>query len=209
MKKILLPLAFLAISTSLSQAAFISFSTGTARGHQFVLSDGATRVAVGSNVRVGYLTTPGDTSTFVEFGTTSIANPLSSQPIGGFLIDQTTNNPEVTGIRNQQVVVWVYGQGGQQGAFTSTAWTVPASLTPDVDASFDVVLGVNNGTPVQVTALPIENYTAASYTAPVSITVGTGTNPTGATYALGQLIPEPTSMGLLALAGLLVTRRRR
>ena len=210
MKKTSLIIALSLASTLASKAAFISFATGGARGHQFVLNDGTTRVAFGSNVKVGYLGTPGDTSTFIEFGTTTINNPLSTQPIGGFINTKTGDNANVAGIRNQQVVLWVYGQNGQQGAFTSPAWTVPASLAPDIDASFDVTLGVTTLPTVAVTALAITNFTGSGYTAPVNITVGTGSNVNGAAYRLGIPVPEPTGALLASLVGFgLVLRRRR
>lgn len=213
MRKSLLILAAILGSASLSKAAFISFVTGGARGHQFLLSDGATRVATGGlPVKVGYLTTPGDSSTFVEFATTVISNPLSTAPIGGFINTKTGDNPNVAGIRNKQVAIWVYGQNGDQGLFTSSAWTVPGTLAPDVDASYDVVLGITQGgaNPPAVTAVTLPGQvTAARYQQPVSITVTTGTNVDGASYVLASFIPEPSSMGLLALAGLATLRRRR
>jgi hypothetical protein len=215
MNKTILLLTVVGFSTVASEAAFISFATGGARGHQILLEDGATRVVTtaadpAARVRVGYVTSPGDISTFVEFATTTINNPLTTQPIGGFINTATGNNSDVAGIRNQQVVIWVYGQGGQQGAFTSAAWTVPGSLAPDVDASFDVTLGVASGEPVAVTTIPIPLFNNASYLAPVNITVGTGSNASGASYILGAPIPEPSSsLTMLLVAGGLLARRRR
>ena len=189
MRKSLLIFAAVTASASVSEAAFISFATGGARGHQFVLSDGATRVATTAPaVRVGYLTTPGLSSSFVEFATTVISNPLSTQPIGGFINTKTGDNPNVAGIRNQQVAIWIFGQNGDQGLFTSSAWTVPASLGPEVDASYDVVLGIvqgGTGAP-NVSGVLIPGFTMATYTRPVTITVGTGSNTDGATYRLGS-----------------------
>jgi len=209
MKKTLAFLTLFAAGSTVSQAAFISFATGGARGHSFVLSDGATRVTAGSNVRIGYLTSPGNVGTFVEFGTTTINHPLTSQQIGGFINTKTGDNANVAGIRNQQVVVWVYGQNGQQGAFTSPNWLVPNSLAPDVDASFDVILGVTALPGPAVTALAIPNFTEARVNQPITITVGTSSNANGTQYVLGTPIPEPSASLLAGLALLGLARRRR
>ena len=215
MNKTILSLALLGTFTLASKAAFISFATGGARGHQFLLEGGVTRVVTTANnpiarVRVGYVTTPGEISTFIEFATTTINNPLTTQTIGGFVNTATGNNADVAGIRSRQVVLWVYGQGGQQGAFTSAAWTVPVGLAPDVDASFDVTLGVASGQPIAVTTLGIPDFRPANYLAPVTILVGATSNASGASYVLGAPVPEPTTSitALLAVAGLVARRRR-
>jgi len=219
MRSLFLTLAVVAASASISQAAFVSFATGGARGHQILLSDGATRVLTtadnpGSRASIGYLTTPGDSSSFVEFATTTINHPLSTATVGGFINTPTGNNASQSAVdayKGKQVAIWIYGQNGEQGLFTSTAWTVPASITTEVDSSFDITLGVTQASglpPVQVTTVPIPGMGAAQYIAPVNITVGTASNTAGASYILGA-IPEPSSMGLLVLAGLATLRRRR
>ncbi len=218
MKFTLSILSLLAVSAISSHAASITFLTGGRSGHQFLLSDGSTRVTTGSVVRIGFLSTPGDTRTFTEFATTTIANPITSQAIGGFIKDQTTQNGSTTGVAGMKsgpVVVWVIGQNGQQGMWTSTLWTAPAALTPESDSSYDITLGIEPGAgaTVAVTALTIDGYNPSRYSAPVTITVGTGgtaVNQNGASFILATPVPEPTMSALGAVMGLgLMMRRRR
>lgn len=227
-KSILSILVALAASASVSEGVVISFVTGGARGHQMLNNNGSrilTTNTVGnvndpaSRVAVGYLTTPGLSSSFVEFATTTINNPLSTQAIGGFVNTATANNSSpttVAALKGKQIALWIYGQNGNQGLFTSANWLVPDTITVDPDSTFDVRLGIASTdlatlAPV-VTGVPITGFTLATYLFPRSITVGTGataTNPQGATYTLGAIVPEPGSVGLLALAGLAMLRRRR
>ena len=212
-------LATVALSSS-ATAAFVNFATGGARGHEFLVTSGARvsdSVTTPTNrLLVGYLTTPGVSSSFVEFARTTINNPLSSAPIGGFVNVPTNNNASAAAVAavkvpTNQVAIWVFGQGGAQGLYTSTAWTAPASITTEIDSSWDLVLGVAQGsTPPVVTPLPIPGFTAARYLAPVTVTVGTGTNTSASRYTLGAVIPEPTtSLLLVMLGGLGIMRRKR
>jgi hypothetical protein len=213
--KILSLLAAMSFASN-ADAAAITIGTGTSRGHQFVLSDGTTRVSVNpaNTVRIGYLTTAGDSSTFVNFGTTTISNPLSTQPIGGFVTNQSNDNPAANGvgnsiIANQQLAIWVLGQNGDQGLFTSTSWVVPPSLGVATDQLYNLVLGAGSGlTPPVVTGVAITGFQTAS-TRVESVTVGATANPNGTTYQLGAAVPEPSVTALLGLLGLVGLRRKR
>ena len=223
MKKNILTLLALTALVSSSQAAFVAFTTGGARGHAFVLSDSSTRVLTTANnasstVKVGYLT--GATSdTFVTFGTTSVDNP-AIQPaaaIGGFVTTPTADNAAANGalssIAGRQLAIWVYGQNGQQGLFTSTSWTVPGTLTPASDQSFSILLGVSSAAGVApvVSTIAIPGFSPASFVNPTPITVttaSTSTNANGSMYVLGA-VPEPSVTALLGLLGLVGLRRKR
>lgn len=210
-------IATIALSSAAS-AAFVNFGTGGARGHEFLVTSGArvsaTAVLATNRLVVGYLTTPGLSSSFVEFANTTINNPLSSAPIGGFINVPTGNNATAVGVaavKSNQVAIWVFGQGGSQGMYTSTAWTAPASITTEIDSSWDLTLGVAQGSvPPVVTAVPLPGFFAATYVAPVTVTVTTGSNTSAARYTLGAVIPEPTTTLLLAvMGGFGIMRRKR
>ena len=220
MKSKLLLLGVTLFTVAQADAAFVSFITGGARGHEFLVSSGArvteTALAPANVVKFGYLTTAGLASSFVEFGSTTVNNPLASALIGGFVNVDTTQNTSAAAVAAikvaPQLALWVYGQGGQQGLFTSASWVAPASLTTEVDSSFTITLGVANAAsaaPV-VTTIPITGYLPASFVSGVPITVTTATNTNGSRYTLGAAIPEPTTTLFLAmLGGLGVLRRKR
>src|SRR5262245_50104901 len=103
--------SILLLATGLAASASqIAFATGGGRGHMFVTND-QTRVAFGSLVRVGYLTTAGDLSTFTEFATTTISHPgAAPNNVGGFLTipAENLNGPANVAARNKQIYLWVY-----------------------------------------------------------------------------------------------------
>ena len=204
--------------TSQADAAFVSFVTGGARGHEFLVPGGArvtaTATVPGNVVKFGYLTTSNVASSFVEFGATTVNNPLAAATIGGFVnvdTNQNTSASAVSAIKTApQLALWVFGQNNTQGMFTSTAWVAPASLTTEVDSSFTITLGVSSAAaaaPV-VTAIPLAGYSPAMFISGVPITVSGTTNANGSRYTLGA-IPEPTTTMMLSLLGTLGLLRRK
>lgn len=219
MKSKLILLGFVFCLASQADAAFVSFVTGGARGHEFLVPGGArvaaTATVPGNVVRFGYLTTANVSSSFVEFGATTINNPLSSAPIGGFVNVDTNQNTSATAIAAikaaPQLAIWVFGQNNTQGLFTSTGWVAPGSLTTEVDSSFTITLGVSSAatTAPLVTTIPITGYLPALFVSGTPITVTGTTNPNGSHYTLGALIPEPTTSMLIGLLGAVGMMRRK
>lgn len=179
----------------------------------FVLGDG-TRVAAGSLVRVGYFETANDpSSTFVEFGTTTLSS-VGDQSGGHILASGQSIANAATTFANRQLYIWVYNAGTAAGAsqseiFTSTEWTTPGNFNTS-----DAVFTIRLGTPAGVGTPPVvANLQAPGDAAPGSYTVGdvlvSGTaNPNGSIYNLG--VPEPSTALMSALVGLgLLVRRRR
>lgn len=218
MKRILTTILLLAASTGSLFASAIQFATGGGRGHMFVMSPPTDNVRVPalSLVRVGYVTTPGNLSTFVEFASTTISNPSPTFPVGGFLTSPAASTTIAPAAKGAQIYLWVYnaptaGASTQAGIFTSTdpSWVIPASFTGDPTETSNLTLNLVSG--VQAIADP--RFTGPTITQPSfsrgDILVGT-TSAVGSIYKLGGgVIPEPTSIGLLALAGLAAARRRR
>ncbi len=216
-------LACLLLLPAMAEAASIKITTGGSRGHEFLLSDNTTRASiVGSTVQIGYLSTPGDTSTFLNFGNSSISNPLTTAVIGGFVTNATpdsgTANPgnaALSIIAGKQLVVSVTGQNGDRGLFTSTAWTVPGTLGTASDQSFSVILGTLQGTlPPLVTALPLTGFNPATVNVKtIGFLSGAvpayAENTNGTSFTLGAAIPEPSVNALLGLLGLVGLRRKR
>lgn len=221
MKPVCLTILFLSGWAGGVLAARVSFVTGGPRGHQFLQSDGVTRVAgtfIGQEgtVWVGYLGTAGDASSFQLFGETRISNPLISGGDGGHLSMSTEDNSAGTGgisvISGKQVVLWVFGQGGEQGMFISLDWKAPANIESRFESSYGVLLGISSPLaprPPDVTTIPLPGFSAASYATPVSITLDGRTSTRSSSYILGSPIPEPTAFSLAGILTTLAFRRRR
>ena len=185
-----------------------------------MLIDGTTRVLTtasnpGSTVRIGYLSTAGDASSFQQFAESPVTNSPSLPMPAGFLSASSTNNTAgiagISVIADKMLVLWVIGQNGQEGMFTSTEWTVPANFGTGVDNSHGVVIGrtMGGGTPPVVTTIPLPGFNAASYAAPVTIAFGLSSNPNASSYVLGSPIPEPSAVNLAGLLAALAFRRKR
>ncbi|MES2467746.1 MAG: hypothetical protein V4675_10630 [Verrucomicrobiota bacterium] len=202
------------------RAARVTFETFE-RSHQFVQSDGVTRVLPtsqdpNSTVIVGYLTTSGEASTFRAFGESSIENPYPFLPIGGFLRRATQDNAAgiagISELAGKRIVLWVFGQNGEQGMFTSSDWTVPSDYPIVPDRHYVLRLGRGGGgaIPPLVTTIPLPGFSAAAYAAPVSLSVnGETPNTNASSYILGRPIPEPSVFLLTGFAGVMLFCRRR
>ena len=200
-----------AVSSIAASASTINFATGGGRGHMFV-SDG-NRLVSGSLVRVGYVTTAGDVSTFQEFATTTISHPSAGFQIGGFLTNPASSDTIAAAAKGKQIYLWVYNAATAAGAtasaiFTSTdtTWVIPANFTGASDETSNLSLSLAAGA---VTAIqdPARQGTNPSFTRG-PVTVG-ATTVDGAIYSLGTAIPEPGSATLALLALAAVGRRRR
>jgi len=212
MKKILLSISALVLAGS-AQAATINWANGTGRGHAFVLGDGVTRVPTGSLVRVGFLSTANDASSFVEFGTTTMGDP-GGGVVGGHIPGAGKSiTTDTTNFANRQLYIWVYNAATAAAAtqselFTSTAWLTPADFNTPV-ATFNITLGQTAAPTVPVSRLSAAADTDAGQYRIGSITIGAGTNDFASIYQLGT-IPEPSTslMASLVAFGLLARRRR-
>jgi len=208
--KQLLPLILIATGT-LATGSAIQFVTGGGRGHMFVLSPANDRVAFGSLVRVGYVTTPGDVSTFMEFATTTISHPGAAvaAQVGGFLTNPAASSTVAGAAKGKQIYLWVYNgttTGGSTGAaiFTSTdsTWLIPNSFTGDATETSNLTLNLTSN----VTAIAAPGYASAP-----SFSVGpvpvAGSSATGSIFTLG--VPEPGTSLLASAAVLAMLARRR
>lgn len=216
MKKIILSLNLLTAIAPIAEGATINWASGGGRGHMFVTGDGA-RVPTGSLVRVGFFQEPGNiNSSFIEFGTTTVGDPGTSGALvglGGHIpaSGRSIANNSVEGNSNfddVQLYIWVYNAptaaaATQNEVFTATGtlWRTPTTFVDNL-ASFAITLGAASGAPpAGITALGDGSVTNAPF-------ILSGASSTGAlVYNLG--VPEPTSIGLMSLAGLVLMRRKR
>ena len=217
-----LAVLFLQVQLSGLQAARVIFEPGGNRGHQFVLSDGATRllpttVDSSSAVQVGYLAVEGDATSFQLFAESVISvvpilalmNPLTTT--GGMVYRISTDNPAgtcgVSVLANKKLVLWVFGQNGEQGMFTSNTWTVPPDLGISMESYYSLLLAPN--APPSVTTIPLPGFYPSAFASPVSSTIGGTTNTQGHSYILGSPIPEPSALALAGVAATWAFQRRR
>ena len=214
MKTLLLSCILGLVATVSSNAASINFDTGSGLGHMFVTSGGA-RLAIGSLVRMGTLSTPGDANSFVEFARTTINNTGGASTFTGFLRDGVTiaTPAEADAIKGKQIFLYVYNAQGvaagvvpttlEKGLFSSTEWALPAGFDSAATTTFNVKLGaVQGGTPPVVTvAGPDGSFRVGT------IAAGAGSNSNGSIYTLA--IPEASTSLLAALAGFALLGRRK
>lgn len=207
MKKIaLLLLSLFAASSAI--ASNVSFST-TATGPRFISTAG-TVIANGSLVRVGMMSNPADTSTFVEFGRTTLATVFGQTGrLGGATVN-ANGEADDDGFNGANVYVWVYNSTTEsstadQGLFRASAATTPWVFPANGGATDSVTLGLAQ------TDTAITPTTGGPFFIPAAIRPATAVNQWGNFVGL-QLaagIPEPSSLGLVALAGLAALRRKR
>lgn len=219
MKKVFIALAAIGL-ISQAQATTVTLSSTAAGPSVFLpLVSGGGLLPNGNLIRVGTLTTPGDASTFVEFGTTTV----KSAGVGvGARASKVTGSVTNSGgeaddgqFNNLPVYVWIYNSTTlpateaaarliDQGLFRSETFVFPANDPAGVG---DAV------TPTATSFLTLSpvNLPWQSIQATVSTNGDNGTgNATGGQFVLGSSIPEPTSAAMVALLGLgLVARRRR
>jgi len=209
MKKLLL--SILVATASCASASTLLLSSNAAGPTVFDTGNG-TVVAAGL-IRVGMLTDPANVNSFVEYGTSTIKPAgLGAGQKQGKVTGSVTNVTEADDAQfdNKDVYVWIYNAAtaaasNQSGLFHA----VGVKFVPDDPA------GVGDQTTVFATALTEYVNTAAAHPG-VQWTEGKADFSAAATDAfgtgrlvLGGQIPESSSMGLLALAGLALARRRR
>ena len=203
---------FIAASSIAASASAIQFITGGGRGHEFVTTTGD-RIAAGSLVRVGYLTTADNLSTFTEFATTTISNPSNTLLVGGFLTIPASSVTVAQAAKGAQIYLWVYnsataGTATQAGIFTSTdtTWHIPASFTGDPTEVSNLSLSLASGiTALADPATPGQAPSVAQ--GPITLN---GTTATGNIFRLGGVgVPEPGTASLLILGLAAIGRRKR
>lgn len=202
MKKILFLLALSALGAQASSLTFANSPVGPQ-----VVSSSSVLIGNGMLVRIGTFTIEGDTSSFVEFGTsvTASVGPGTSRVTGAAVNNGGETDDAQFNAKN--VYLWIYNSAtrsdtADQGIFRATAGT-PAWVFPTDGGALDTVtlsvLQVNS-------AFVIPGFTEASV-----IAAGGQGNPstTNAVFKLGAAVPEPSSLmfGLLSM-GLLARRKR-
>lgn len=193
-----------------ANASTLTFGTGGGRGHTFLTSGGQRVNDASSLVKVGYLSEAGNTSTFVEFGRTTLSDPSPTIDIGGFLTTPVANNDGAANraAQGKQIYLWVFNSGTEagateQGLFTSTdpSWVIPGTFTGGATESSAIVIGKSAAPGLAGVTAVIGSYAIGP------VTVSNGTNAEGSNYTLAA-IPEAGSSSLL-LAGCLAMLARR
>lgn len=203
-------LIILAASCVAATAATVNYSTTTTGNRVVTTTSPITPVAIGSLVRMGTMSNESNFATFVEFGTSTV-NANAAFPTGGVINGGATNNTATAGdFASKAIYIAVYNAASSEaatfaGIFKSTS-LYDATISSSASQTFSVA--VNSFT----TAInPTENWIFQPSSVNTAGTTGNagGTDRTGIVFTLGGSVPEPTSMGLLALAGLVAARRRR
>jgi len=210
MKKLLL--SILAASASWASATSVLLSSAPTGPTVFGV-DHASMIPNGGLIRIGFLATANDVNSFVEFGTSTIksAGPgAAAKPskVAG-TVNNVTENDDAQ-FNGKDVYVWIYNAATaaastQSGLFHAVGTVFP----PDDPAGVGDAVNVNATSLTEYINDPKWNVAGGRQGsfdgAAIANADGTGV---GRIY-LGGIVPEPSSMGLLALAGLALARRRR
>jgi len=217
MKKLILSLVL--ASTAVTDASTVTLSSASTAPSVYTF--GGALVPNGSFVRVGFFTDPANLSTFVEFGTSILRNGgagtgakpskltgavANSGPVGNVESDDAQFN-------GKDVYVWIYNAttadpNADNGIFKATVVgtavnTVFPTDDPTVASDALTYQGLQFTQYInQPTGLVAQGRFDPQATANAD---GTGLG----RIILGSAVPEPSAMGLLALAGLALARRRR
>lgn len=212
MKKLLL--SILAASATWASASTVSLSSGGATTPSpTVFNHANTAIVTSGLVRVGMLTDPADPGTFVEFGTSSISFAgLGTNRREGKVTGPVANNnleADDAQFNGKDIYLWIYNASSAAAATEQGLFRVVEVVGgPDQQFPTDDPGGFADNTQVdgrnitQYIALNIPGFEQGR----VDATADTNGN---SRLILGAVIPEPSSMGLLALAGLALARRRR
>lgn len=199
-------------SASISTAATVNFSTSAVGNRVVTTTTPITPVPIGSLVRMGSLASEADFGTFVEFGTSTV-NATTGFPTGGVITGGATNNTALAAeFAGKTIYIAIYnaattGAATFAGIFKSTS-IFDAGITGSAAQTFTLPIAS-----FTTSVNPSTNWTFNPASVNTSGITGAAGNPptdrTGVVFTLGAAIPEPSSMGLLVLAGLAAARRRR
>jgi len=211
MKKLLLSLVL--ASASLVDASTVTLSSSALAPSVYTFQGAL--VPNGSLVRVGFLATDGVASSFVEFGTSVLGNggafagARPSKLNGGV---QNVTETDDAQFNSKTVYVWIYNAATQAAATQSglfKAVVVGAATTttfpiddPAGPGDLATIQGLQFTEYVNDPSLLVQGRFDPAAAANADQT-GTGR------FILGANVPETSSVGLLALAGLALVRRRR
>jgi len=212
MKKLLLSLVL--ASASLVDASTVTLSSAATAPSVYTFQGAL--VPNGSLVRVGFLATDGVASSFVEFGTSILGNggafagARPSKLNGGVTNVTETDDAQFNG---KTVYVWIYN-AATQAASTQSGLFKAVAVGTSVTTTFPIDDPAGPGDLATIQGLQFTEYVndpslgqfqGRFDPAAAANADGTGTG----RFILGGGVPEPSSMGLLALAGLGLARRRR
>jgi len=213
MKKLLLSLVL--ASASLVDASTVTLSSAASAPSVYTFQGAL--VPNGSLVRVGFLATDGVASSFVEFGTSVLGNGgafAGARPskLNGSVTNAGGETDDAP-FNGKTVYVWIYN-AATQAASTQSGLFKAVAVGTSVTTTFPINDDSGPGDLATIQGLQFTEYvndpTLGQFQGrfdPVAAANADGTG-TGR-FILGGNIPEPTSMGLLALAGLTLARRRR
>ena len=192
-------------------ATNITLSSSSA-GPSVFLSNGSSLVPNGSHIRVGTLTTPGDHTTFIDFGTATVRSAGfggSAQP--SKVTGEVVNGPTAdTSFNNLPIYIWVYNAtegalpaaGAARNAVDQGLFQSSVSFPVNDDAGVGDDIQVRSSTFLTLTPVDLPFQQVQASVAP------SDGNDVGGRFVLGA-IPEPSTSLLAAGALLMVVNRRR